>query len=168
MVVLQHAHQFAFVGVKFKLAWLADGTVYINKVAEIVAETRIVGAWATNHLAHLALQVDGVDLAVDGRVFRGLEIDLLAVETVNFRHIPLSFSKLLHQSTIQIVKVNVVVAALFGSHQETLAVLKEMPIVGDVDVIFVGLVVKHTALARSGIGGQNLKMVLMAIQALNG
>ena len=61
-----------------------------------------------------------------------------------------------------------VVAALFGSHKETLAVLKEVPIVGDVDVIVVGLVVKHAALARSGIGGQNLKMVLMAIQALNG
>ena len=43
-----------------------------------------------------------------------------------------------------------------------------MPVVSNIDVIFVGLVVKHAALARGGIGGQDFKMVLMAVEALDG
>ena len=168
MVVFQNTHQLALIRVKFKLARLVDGAVYINKVAEIIAERSRIGAFATNHLAHLALQVDGVNLAVDGRVLCGLEIHLLAIEAIDFRHIPRAIGKLLHQSAIHFIKVNVIVAASFRSHQEGLAALKEVPIVGNVDVIIVGLIVENAALARGGIGSEDFEVVLMAVEALNG
>ena len=61
-----------------------------------------------------------------------------------------------------------VVAALFGGHQEAFAVLKEVPVVGDVDVIVVGFVVENAAFSCGGIGGQDFKMVLVTVEALNG
>ena len=61
-----------------------------------------------------------------------------------------------------------VVAAPFRGHQKGLAILKEMPVISDVDIIIIGFIVEHPAFARSGVGGQNLQMVLMAVEALYG
>ena len=168
VVVLQNAHQFAFVGVKFKLTRLSDGAININKVAEVVAETRLVGTLATNHLAHLTFQIDSVNLTLDGRFLSGLEKHFLAIEAVDLGHVPRAVGELLHQSAIKQIEVDMVVAALLGSHQEAVTIVEEVPVVGDVDVIVIGLIVKHTALARGGVGGQNLQMVLMAVEALDG
>ena len=168
MVVLQHAHQFALVGVKLKLARLGDAAININKVAEIVAESGRIGSLATNHLAHLAFQVDGINLAVNRGVLGGLEIHFLAIKTVHFGHVPRAVGELLHQGTVKQIEVDMVVAALLGGHQEAGAVVEEVPVVGDVDVIVVGLVIEHAALARGGIGGQDFKMVLMTVEALDG
>ena len=168
VVVLKHTHQLALVRVKLVLRRLGNGRVDINKVAEVVAEAGVVGARATNHLAHLTLQVDGIDLTVDGGVLGGLEIDFLAVEAVNGGHVPRAVGELLHHCAVHIIKVDVVVAAAFRGHQKAFAVLKEVPVVGDVDVVFVGLVIKHAALARGGIGGQNLQVVLVTVEALDG
>ena len=97
-----------------------------------------------------------------------MEIHFLAIEAIHLGHIPITKSKLLHHGAIHQIEIDVVVAALFGGHQETVAIVEEGPVVGDVDVIIVGLVVKHAAVARGGIGCQNLQMVLVTVEALDG
>ena len=112
-----------------------------------------------------AFERDAVNAAAQRPLIRRLKVQqaLVFVQTVKVGYFPLAGGDLAQQISLHVVEVDVVVSALFARPDKAAAVFEESQVVVDVYVPAIYLVQQQLRLARSGIGQQQLQVILMAI-----
>ena len=162
----------AAVGADIVFATIAEGCVVGTQ--NVFAVSNAVGAIAVVELirsviveAHflLSLKINDIQVRIDSSALVAAIIDLLIllIDAAHIDNVIAACSYLPYQLAVKTIKIDVVESVLLAGNDERLAVVKELPRVGHIDVCGAFLGVERTNLACRGIGRQQFHLVLQAV-----